>query len=80
MSDALSLLRRLFGSPSAPLPCEGSTIGDGGNRTLLDIDDDGRVNLADAVYLLSYLFQRGPAPAQGEHCVRIEGCESACAR
>ncbi len=80
MSDALSLLRRLFGSASAPLPCEGRTIGDGGNRTLLDVDDDGRVNVADTVYLLSYLFQLGPAPVLGEHCVRIEGCESACAR
>jgi hypothetical protein len=31
-------------------------------RDRADINDDGGVNIADAIYLLVYLFQHGPPP------------------
>ena len=49
------------------------------NLTLLDANADRGVNLSDAVYLLSYLFEGGPPPVLGEECLRIEGCPDACA-
>ena len=44
------------------------------NRTLLDLNGDSGVDIADAVYLLTYLFRKGPPPALGTKCVPIEGC------
>ena len=34
--------------------------------------------MADAIYVLSYLYQGGPPPVLGAGCVRISGCEDAC--
>ena len=36
--------------------------------------------LLDAIHLLGYMFQGGPAPALGEQCVRLEGCNNNCSR
>jgi hypothetical protein len=34
-----------------------------------DVNDDGAVNIADAIYLLGFLFTGGPdAPAPGDNC------------
>lgn len=78
ISDAMSLLRRLFLGSAAALPCEGATIAEGGNGRLMDVDGNGEVQVTDAVHLLSYLFQRGAPPALGTGCVRIPGCPEAC--
>ena len=34
--------------------------------------------MADAIYLLNYLYQGGAPPVLGTGCVRIRGCEDAC--
>lgn len=78
ISDALSLLLRLFVGTGRPLPCEGGLEGPEGNARLLDVDGDGEVRITDAIGLLSFLFQSGPAPALGTECVRIEGCPNVC--
>lgn len=80
LSDAISLLLRLFADGGIPLPCEGASLEDGGNLTLLDVNADAGVDVSDAVHLLDYLFRSGPAPAAGERCIRIEGCPSVCVR
>ena len=80
VSDAVRLLRQLYLGVPGELPCEGEGIAEGGNLVLLDSNGDSSVNLADAVHLLSFMFQQGPAPALGAECVRIEGCLSSCRR
>lgn len=77
ISDAVALLRHLFGSTSLPAPCEGA-LNEGGNLLLLDMNGDARLDIADPVAVLSYLFNHGPAHSLGIACVRIEGCPSAC--
>ncbi len=52
---------------------------DQGNRALLDWQPDGRINLADAVSALSFLFLGGPPHALGRDpagptCVPMAGC------
>jgi hypothetical protein len=78
ISDAISFLRRLFTGGSMPLPCEGSSLNDGGNLVLLDTNGDSRVDLSDAVHVLNFLFKNGPPPARAATCVRIVGCPHAC--
>jgi hypothetical protein len=80
VSDPVRLLRRLYLGVAGELPCDGEALGEGGNLTLLDSNGDSSVNLTDAVYLLSYMFQNGPSPVLGAECVRIEGCLSQCRR
>ena len=80
VSDPVRLLRQLYLGVAGELPCDGDGLGEGGNLTLLDSNGDSSVNLADAVYLLSYMFQNGPSPVLGAECVRIEGCLSQCRR
>jgi hypothetical protein len=79
VTDAATLLRRLFLGAAQPLPCEGASIREGGNLALHDLDGSRVVDIADAVYLLDYLFRRGPPPALGARCVRIAGCGDLCA-
>jgi len=78
ISDAVGLLRALFAGAAFALPCDGANINDGANRTLLDVNGDERVDLADAIYTLGFLFQHGPQPVLGTKCVRIEGCPNRC--
>ena len=77
LSDGIRLLLYLYASPG-PLPCEGDDIQSGGNRLLLDIDSSSRVDITDAIYLLSYLFLDGSAPRLGTTCVPIPGCPDQC--
>ena len=79
ISDGFSMVRRLFVDGAAPLPCEGS-LQEGGNLALLDVNEDSSFNLTDAIYLLGYMFQGGPAPGLGDECVRLKGCANNCAR
>ncbi len=46
------MLSHLFGGGPQP-PC----------LQAADTNDDGSVNLTDAIYLLNFLFTNGPAPA-----------------
>jgi hypothetical protein len=78
ISDAVGLLRALFGGAAFTLPCDGAAINSGGNLTLLDLNADRRVDIADAVFMLAHLFQHGPQPTLGAKCVRIEGCPHKC--
>ena len=80
ISDPVILLLYLFGDAGRPLPCDGATIHDGGNRTLLDVNADLEVDVSDAVHLLAYLFLAGAPPAAGESCLPIAGCPEACLR
>jgi len=76
--DGIVLLDHLFGATTQPLPCEGETAASGGNLALLDGDGSGVVDLSDGLYLMNFLFQRGPAPVLGASCTPIEGCPAAC--
>ncbi len=78
VTDAISLLGRLFGSSTAPLPCSGASIDSGGNLAVFDANGDGGVNLSDAVYSLQYMFGRGAPHALGRDCVRVGGCPDVC--
>ena len=78
ISDAIAYLNHLFLGVALDLPCDGATVQDGGNATLLDLDGASGVNLTDVLYLLNYLFLSGPEPDLGEDCVRIEGCPTTC--
>jgi hypothetical protein len=44
----------------------------------MNVNGDASVNLTDAIYILSYLFQSGPAPKLGARCIPIVGCPDAC--
>ena len=50
MTDPIQILLWLF--RGGELACQDTA----------DIDDDGQVNLTDAIALLNFLFQGGPAP------------------
>jgi len=50
--DALAVLDYLFGGK--PLSCLDAA----------DVDDDGKVSMTDAVYLLNFLYRDGPAPLE----------------
>ncbi len=77
ISDAVGLLRLLFGGSGVTPPCEGA-LTEGGNLALLDMNGDASCNIADAVTMLGYLFNHGPAHVLGAQCVRLEGCPSVC--
>jgi len=74
VSDAYSLIRRLFLGDAPDLPCDN----DDSNDFVLDVDANGELQVTDVIYLLGYLFQGGPAPANGTDCVRLEGCPNLC--
>ena len=78
LSAAVSLLGPLFLGRPERLPCGTGEVSDPGNAVLLDLNGDTRVDLADGIHLLIYLFQGGPQPAGGTECRPIEGCEQAC--
>jgi hypothetical protein len=89
VSDPIRLLARLFGGFTGALPCDGS-LESGGNLVLHDSTGDGKVDLADAVHLLTYLFRAGDPPFVGAECCasrvarasarRAEPCEGAFLR
>ena len=78
ISDGVCILGHLFLGDPVVLPCDGGTINDTGNITLLDSNGDAGVDLGDAVYLLGFLFQGGLPPALGDDCVRMRGCPEVC--
>ncbi len=77
LSDAVSLLRRLF-LGFATLPCVGDSVAIGSHLALYDINGDNDVDISDGVFLLVYLFRGGAPPAMGVDCVSIPGCPNIC--
>ena len=53
ISDAIQILSWLFLDAASSLEC----------KKAADTNDDGRIQLTDAIYLLLFLFSGGPAPA-----------------
>lgn len=80
ISDPVTILRRLFGSATRPLPCEASDLTAPGNVAVHDIDGDAKVSISDAVVLLDWLFRDGVAPRLGTDCVPIRGCGDVCGK
>jgi hypothetical protein len=78
VSDAVAFIRLLLSGTAIPLPCGGESLASEANRAMLDFNDDTRVNLADTIYFLGYLFMNGPAHVRGTVCVHLEGCPEAC--
>jgi hypothetical protein len=80
ISDAVCLLGHLFLGSPARVPCDGGTIRDPGNVSLLDANGDGRVDLSDPVRMLGFLFTGAAPPVLGTGCVSIAGCGDNSAR
>jgi len=78
LADAIAVVKLLFLDGGLLLPCGDGTLADPGNHFLLDLSGDGGVDLADPIYLLSYLFRGAPAPVPGKDCVRVPGCPEGC--
>ena len=73
IGDVVGLLRHLVGGVSNP-PCDSAEA----NRELLDVNGDDALSLADALYILNYLFRTGDPPVGGVDCIRIAGCPDSC--
>jgi len=78
LSDAVLLLRHIFSGVPLLLPCDGGTLFDPGNISLVDANGDGDGDLSDAVWLLNYLFLGTLPPVLGTACIPIEGCPALC--
>ena len=76
--DPIALFRHIFVETPTTLPCGDGTLDTAGNRRLLDVNGDEELNLADALHLLNFAFQRGAPPAMGVTCTPISGCSDAC--
>lgn len=75
--DTTALLSALF-SGNTSLPCGDGSPQHAANVAFLDANGDLSVNLTDAIYTLTYLFLRGPAPIQGRQCIEVAGCPDVC--
>jgi hypothetical protein len=78
LSDAVSMLFRLFAAGDRPLPCQSASLQEGANLALLDVNGDGSVDIADPLRILNYVFKGGAPPSAGRACVRIDGCPNVC--
>ncbi len=75
ITDAVWLIEQLYLSKFPRLPCEGGTAAQpgAGELALLDSIGDGRLDISDAVSVLSWLFLAGSPPHLGLECIRT-GC------
>lgn len=78
IADPVLLLKHVFLTTPAVLPCEGGGVDGEGNRLLLDSNSDGRIDSSDVVHLLGYLFLRGSSHAVGTDCLKLPGCPDVC--
>lgn len=88
ISDAVCVLGHLFlnDPPIVPFdaddpdarPCGDGTINHPAARALLDANEDGAIDISDAVVLLGYLFLGDPPPLNGVACKRIVDCQEVC--
>lgn len=76
-SDGICILGHLFLGTPARLPCGSGVPTDPANLRLLDGNDDGAIDLSDAVRVFTFLFLGGSPPAGGTGCLRLEGCPEA---
>lgn len=79
ISDATALLAHLFGGPTVELPCDADLVA-GSARELLDVNNGGEVDLADALWMLNHLFLGGPAPVGDSQCILLENCSDLCSQ
>ena len=77
--DPIGLLSLAFLGSPGEFPCGDGSLNAEGNQRLLDVNTDAVVNVADASYLLSFLFTQGPPPMLGTDCLSIVGCPEVCA-
>ena len=56
------------------------TLGSAANVELLDSNEDGNVNVWDAVGIFGFLFGGVPPPLLELECVPISGCATNCAQ
>ncbi len=77
IADGVKILVELFVNPGG-LPCDGP-IDSAANAKVFDVNADAGVNVADALYVLNYLFADGPPPSLGTGCVPVLGCPDVCA-
>ena len=54
IADAILILTVLFEPNIPPVPCENA----------LDVNDDGSLDISDAIYGLAYLFSNGDPPPE----------------
>jgi hypothetical protein len=80
LHDGLRLLAWLFLDNTRPLPCGDGRISFPGNLDLLDATGDRRVDLGDAIALLSHVFLGGRPHVLGKDCAPILGCPASCGR
>jgi hypothetical protein len=78
LSDSLCLLGALFLGIPDHFPCGGGSSSDPGNLALLDLNGDGRIDIADGIYGITFLFLGGQPPHQEPGCQEIPGCGDAC--
>jgi tetratricopeptide (TPR) repeat protein len=77
ISDALCVFGFLFlGQPQRP-PCGDLSARSGASVMLLDWQPDGRVDIADGISILRFLFDDGAPHALGGDCLEILGCPDA---
>ncbi|MBI4582494.1 MAG: hypothetical protein HY717_00480 [Planctomycetes bacterium] len=83
ITDVICLIRLQFASfflldrtrPDAP--CASDSLTDPGNKAILDVNGDGRIDISDIVYLASFLFLGSNPPVQGAGCIQVDpalGC------
>ncbi|MBI4585137.1 MAG: hypothetical protein HY717_14085 [Planctomycetes bacterium] len=82
LSDAICLFGTLFLGDPARFPCGDGTPGHEANRSLLDWQPDGQVDISDGIGILLFPFTGGPrhplaVPGQETSaCAAITGCPS----
>lgn len=76
ITDGIRTLLMLFGGLQDG-PC-GQGLELAANQKVLDWDGNAKVDLADALASLRYLFQEGPTHIAGRACTAFEGCQEAC--
>jgi hypothetical protein len=80
ISDPVKLLGFLFLGDPARLPCGDGRAGDPANIALLDANGDRTINIADASYVLTFLFAGGRPPVAGTQPITVPGCPTAGVR
>ena len=78
LSDAIHLVIFLFLGNIESLPCGDGSVEAAAKVSLLDPNGSQFVDIADALYNLVYMFGFGPAPGQGDECMRIINCPDLC--
>ncbi len=79
LSDALCVLGALFRGTPLLFPCGAGSGSEESNLALLDVNGDGRLDLADGIFTINFLFLGGLPPRQGPGCREIAGCPDNCA-